>query len=284
MSKQNSTSYTPQEQEALRRELQANRKSMGNRQYVLLAPRQCEGCREMFQPQRRNQTHHNQACKQTAYRQRRQQKRNTERYLEALRNKQQQKLTVVPCTIDQANAYVKYQHRHHGAIPVARLAFAVADEAGLVRGVAIVGRPCNTHLDDGLTLEVRRVATDGCPNACSFLYGAAWKAARAIGYKRLVTYTLPDEGGASLRAVGWKEIKGCGGDPWKSRKRNRNENPLFLVKKTRWEIATLDYATSRPVVFVTEAPPRMPLASSDPTSASTGFLCYTEMDLFTPIG
>ncbi len=119
-----------------------------------------------------------------------------------------------------------------------------------MRGVAIVGRPCSTHLDDGLTLEVRRVATDGCPNACSFLYGAAWKAARAIGYKRLVTYTLPDEGGASLHAVGWKEIKGCGGDPWKSKKRSRKENPLFLIKKTRWEIATPDYASSHPAVFV----------------------------------
>ncbi len=73
---------------------------------------------------------------------------------------QQQKLTIVPCTIEQANAYVQRVHRHHGSIPVARLAFAVADEAGVIRGVAIIGRPCNTSLDDNWTLEVRRVCTD----------------------------------------------------------------------------------------------------------------------------
>jgi hypothetical protein len=190
------------------------------------------------------------SCKQKMKRARAEQKRVSERRLQMTRNRQQQKLAVVPCTIEQANAYVSRLHRHHGAIPIARLAFAVADEAGVVRGVAIVGRPCNTHLDDGWTLEVRRVCTDGCPNACSFLYGAAWKAARAIGYKRLITYTLPDEGGASLRAVGWREIKGCGGDPWKSKKRQRQTNPLFLVKKTRWEVVTADYASSRPVLFV----------------------------------
>jgi hypothetical protein len=211
---------------------------------------QCPGCGKPLEPERSNQRYHGDACKQAAYRKRRLQKRNADRYQAALRNRQQQKLMVVPCTIEQANAYVARMHRHHGAIPIARLAFAVADEAGLVRGVAIVGRPCNTHLDDGWTLEVRRVCTDGCPNACSALYAAAWKAARAIGYRKLVTYTLPSEGGASLRAVGWKEVKGCGGDPWKSHKRQRQINPLFLIKKTRWEIAAPDYASSRPVVFI----------------------------------
>lgn len=216
---------------------------------TLYSLRQCKGCPLTFEPTRSNQQYHNDACKQSAYRQRRQQKRNTARYEEALRNKQQQKLVVVPCTIDQANAFVRRMHRHHGSIPVARLAFAVVDESSLVRGVAIVGRPCNTHLDDEWTLEVRRVCTDGCPNACSALYAAAWKAVRAIGYRRLVTYTLPEEGGASLRAVGWKEVKGCGGKRWNHKGRTRQENPLFLVKKSRWEIATREYASSVTVVW-----------------------------------
>jgi hypothetical protein len=161
----------------------------------------------------------------------------------------QQKLTIVPCSIKQANAYVQRVHRHHGPIPVARLALAVADEAGMIRGVAIIGRPCNTTLDDNWTLEVRRVCTDGCPNACSALYGAAWKAVRAIGYRRLITYTLPEEGGASLRAVGWKPVEGCGGRSWNHKKRERKSDPVFLVKKTRWEIVTPDFSSGHQVIF-----------------------------------
>lgn len=76
-------------------------------------------------------------------------------------------------------------------------------------GVAIVGRPVSRHLDDGWTLEVNRLCTDGSRNACSALYAAAWRAARAMGYKRLVTYILESENGASLRAAGWK----CVGRP-----------------------------------------------------------------------
>lgn len=223
----------------------------------------CQGCGKLLVSGRSNQRYHNGACKQAAYRQRKQQKRNTERYLESLQNKLQQHLKVVPCTIEQANTYVARLHRHHGTIPIARLAFAVADESNIVRGVALVGRPCNTHLDDGWTLEVRRVCTDGCPNACSFLYNAAWKAARAIGYRRVVTYTLPAEGGASLRAVGWKEIKNCGGSPWNHRKRQRKESPLFLLKKTRWEITTSDYSSFSSIMFVMEdAHSQLPVLTS----------------------
>lgn len=145
-------------------------------------------------------------------------------------------LFIVPCTIAQANSYVQSHHRHHGSIPLARLACAVADEAGDVHGVTLVGRPCNTYLDDDKTLEVRRVCTDGTPNACSMLYGAAWRAAKAIGYTRLITYTLPVEGGASLRAVGWTPIEGCGGRPWNHARRTRSSDTLYLKKKTRWEI------------------------------------------------
>ncbi len=214
----------------------------------------CKGCEQTFEPTRINQQYHNEACKQKAYRERSQQKRNTEKHLEALRVKQyQQKLCVVPCTIDQANAFVQSIHRHHGSIPIARLAFAVADESGLIRGVAIIGRPCNTYLDDNWTLEVRRVCTDGCSNACSALYGAAWKAVKAIGYRRLVTYTLPEEGGSSLRAVGWKPIEGCGGKAWSHKKRERKSNPLFLMKKTRWEVCTNDFVSAPKVAFPSEA-------------------------------
>jgi hypothetical protein len=189
------------------------------------------------------------SCKQKMKRVREEKKRVETLMIQATRNKTQQKLTVVPCTINQANAFVQQMHRHHGSIPIARLAFAVTDETGVVRGVAIVGRPCNPVLDDNWTLEVRRVCTDGCPNACSALYAVSWKAVKAIGYRRLITYTLPEEGGASLRAVGWEPVQGCGGRPWNHKKRARQANPLFLVKKTRWEVTTSDYTSSTPVLF-----------------------------------
>jgi len=89
-------------------------------------------------------------------------------------------------------------------------------------------------LDDGWTLEVNRVATDGTRNACSMLYAACWRAAKAIGYRKLVTYTLPEEGGASLRAAGWRCIGQAGGGSWSCTSRPRvDTHPLQL--KLRWE-------------------------------------------------
>ena len=116
----------------------------------------------------------------------------------------QSKLTVVPLPLDEANAFVKQHHRHHRPTVGHKFSLGVADETGTIRGVAIVGRPVARMLQDGLTLEVNRVATDGCPNACSALYGAARRACFALGYRRLITYTLATEPGTSLRGAGWK--------------------------------------------------------------------------------
>ena len=118
----------------------------------------------------------------------------------------QPRLTIVPLTQREARAWIDSVHRHHPAPRGDVFRLGVADEGGVIRGVAMIGRPVARHLDDGWTLEVNRVATDGCPNACSALYGAAWRAARAIGYRRLVTYTLASESGASLRGAGWRVI------------------------------------------------------------------------------
>jgi len=144
------------------------------------------------------------------------------------------RLEIVPCTLRAANAYVKEHHRHHKPPQGARFALAVADDAGSVRGVAMVGNPVARLLHDGWTAEVVRVATDGCPNACSALYGAAWRAAKALGYKRLITYTLQEEGGASLRGAGWTCIGEAGGGTWNRKDRPRvDEHPLQV--KMRWE-------------------------------------------------
>lgn len=119
-------------------------------------------------------------------------------------------LELVPISLDEANAFVEQHHRHHKAARGCISSVAVA-AGGTVVGVAIIGRPVSRHLQDGWTAEVVRVATDGTRNACSMLYGAAWRAVRALGYRRLVTYTLPEEGGASLRASGFALIGEAGG-------------------------------------------------------------------------
>ncbi len=128
------------------------------------------------------------------------------------------RLEIVPMTLQEANAYVEQHHRHHGPVVGQKYSIGLSDGEKIV-GVAIVGRPVSRHLDDGWTLEVNRLCTDGTKNACSMLYAAAWRAARAMGYKRLVTYILESENGASLRAAGWKCVGQAGGLRWTGERR-----------------------------------------------------------------
>lgn len=148
---------------------------------------------------------------------------------------EQSRLTVVPCELDEANAFVALHHRHHRPVVGHRFSLAVADEAGTVRGCAIVGRPTARMLQDGWTAEVTRLATDGCPNACSALYGACRRAAFALGYRRLVTFTLSTESGVSLLGAGWKCLGEAGGGSWSRTGRPRVDlHPLQT--KLRWEV------------------------------------------------
>lgn len=96
----------------------------------------------------------------------------------------------------------------------------------------MVGRPVSRYLDDGMTLEVNRVCTDGTKNACSILYSSAWRAAKALGYKRIFTYTLKSESGASLRAAGWQCDGTAGGENWTGERYRQEE--MFQELKTRW--------------------------------------------------
>ena len=146
-------------------------------------------------------------------------------------------LRVVPMRLAQANECVAKWHRHHKRVPGQLFAVGVMDELGL-HGVAIAGRPVAGALDDGLTLEIIRVATDGTRNACSKLLGAVRKAARAMGYEVILTYTLPEEGGASLRAAGFRFDGDAGGPSkaWHSRP-GRNVQPIgedVVGGKWRW--------------------------------------------------
>jgi len=148
------------------------------------------------------------------------------------------RLRIVPITLREANAFVARHHRHHGPVAGHLFALAVADERPEVRGVAIVGRPVARLNQDGLTAEVTRLASDGCPNACSALYAASWRAARALGYRRLGTYTLASEPGTSLVAAGWRLVGEVRGRPWSCPSRPRVDvHPL--QHKLRWEAPAL---------------------------------------------
>lgn len=153
-------------------------------------------------------------------------------------------LTIVPITLREANAFVAEHHRHHRPAAGCIVCVAVAGTLGSgdrevindVVGVAIVGRPVARMSDDGWTAEVTRCCTDGTRNACSMLYRAAWRAVRALGYRRLQTYTLPNEGGASLRGAGFQLIGQAGGGSWSRASRPRIDTAP-LQAKLRWELA-----------------------------------------------
>jgi hypothetical protein len=115
-------------------------------------------------------------------------------------------LELQPITLQEAKDFVNEHHRHNVA-PIGHKFSIGLNDGEKVIGVAIVGRPISRHRDDGLTLEVLRVCVlEGFKNANSKLYAAAWNAAKNMGYKRLITYTLVSEPGTSLKAAGWKII------------------------------------------------------------------------------
>src|ERR1700677_1727169 len=146
-------------------------------------------------------------------------------------------LEIVPCELSEANEFVRRHHRHHKPVVGHKFSLAVSDGEA-IRGVAIVGRPVARMLQDGETLEVTRVATDGAINACSALYAACWRATRAMGYRRLVTYILAGELGTSVRAAGWKQIGATGGGSWSRTNRPRVDKHPLQKKNIRFEIQT----------------------------------------------
>ncbi|MEN4974056.1 XF1762 family protein [Pantoea eucalypti] len=115
-------------------------------------------------------------------------------------------MKIGPVTFKEACQFVSTHHRHNK--PPRGHKFSVALRAdGEIVGVAMAGRPVARYFDDGLTLEVNRTCTDGSKNANSQLYGAVWRAAKAMGYERCITYTQADESGVSLRAAGFIKVK-----------------------------------------------------------------------------
>ena len=146
-------------------------------------------------------------------------------------------LHVVPVELKEANAFIAALHRHHQPVVGHRFSLGCADESGVLHGVCVVGRPVARlagHPRD--VAEVTRLATDGTYNACSILYAASARACKAMGFRRIQTYTLPSEGGASLRASGWVDEGPAGGGQWKHTdgKPRRTDQPIDV--KTRWAL------------------------------------------------
>ena len=147
------------------------------------------------------------------------------------------KLFIIPVELREANEFIAQHHRHHAPVVGHRFSIGCCNEDGQIVGVCVVGRPVarlSGHPRD--VAEVTRLATDGTANACSMLYAAAAKAAKAMGFRRIQTYTLPSEGGASLRAAGWINEGKAGGGQWKHTdgKPRRTDQPT--VTKYRWSI------------------------------------------------
>lgn len=144
-------------------------------------------------------------------------------------------MEAVPLHLREANAFVAKHHRHN--LPAVGCKFALgAALGGNLVGVAIVGRPICRRLDDGQTLEVLRVCTDGTPNACSFLYARCARIARLMGYASIITYTLASEGGASLRAVGARPTGPLESHEWGNSNRPRKSQAVYAEPKFRWEL------------------------------------------------
>lgn len=137
-----------------------------------------------------------------------------------------------PISLAEANAFVIQYHRHHDrAIGHKWSLGAFLD--GELCGVVIVSRPTGRRLDDGRTLEVTRLCTDGTRNACSFLYGAAARRAKREGYERIITFILQSEPGTSLRAAGWTlEAEKAGKPQWnRQRYEGRPEQMTLFPRK-----------------------------------------------------
>lgn len=147
-------------------------------------------------------------------------------------------LHLVPVSQREAKAFCAMWHRHHAPPRGMKFAVGAADGDGILRAVAIAGRPVARLLDSGQTVEVTRVASDGTRNACSMLYGACARAAFALGYTRVVTYTQAGESGTSLRAAGWRIIAERPAHPgWDRPSRPREPHGTEGIPRTLWEAA-----------------------------------------------
>lgn len=147
------------------------------------------------------------------------------------------RLRVVSCTVKAARRFVAEHHRHLPKFQGGLFACALMDGGGRVRGVAVAGNPARVWTAPGgvgtARLVVTRVATDGVAQGCSMLYGAMCRAARALGWLEVWTYTLPEEPGTSLRAAGFQDMGLTDGGEH-DRPSRRRKPAVRADRKRRW--------------------------------------------------
>ena len=158
-------------------------------------------------------------------------------------------LQVVPITYQEANAFIDKIHRHHP--PVLRAKFCIgATKDGKLVGVLTAGRPVARKTCQVSVIEVTRLATDGTHNACSILYGAAARAAKAMGYSKIQTFILDIETGSSLKASGWVLDGVSAGGAWKRTDGQKRNNLHPLNSKSRWAKDLKN--PPRPIILIEE--------------------------------
>lgn len=144
-------------------------------------------------------------------------------------------MIIIPITFKQAKKFVNKNHSHHIAPVGWKFGVGIQEKNKLI-GVGIAGRPVSRMLDDGYTIEITRCCTNASKkNIASMIYGSLARAAKALGYKRCITYTLESEKGTSLKASNWKKAKEVKGRSWNCLSRKR-EDKHPLCNKIRWEI------------------------------------------------
>lgn len=143
-------------------------------------------------------------------------------------NMSDNKYSIRPMTLKRANQFVIAFHRHHKQVQGCKFAIGLFWGEQLC-GIAITGRPSGRHLDDGLTAEVQRLCVkSGVKNGCSMLYSACSKVAKAMGYRKIITFILMSETGISLKASGWKlEEENVGGKSWNSSKKIKRSDKII---------------------------------------------------------
>lgn len=142
-------------------------------------------------------------------------------------------MKIVPITQRDAKAWIDKVHRHLDP-PVGDIIRVALTSDGIIVGVGVAGRPGARGLQDGTTIEVTRVAVlEGYPNACSIIYGALRRAAKSLGWQRVVTYTRADEPGSSVKAAGFRLDGHVRGRDWSCRSRPRKA-VKEIIDKNRW--------------------------------------------------
>lgn len=156
------------------------------------------------------------------------------------------RLHICPLTLKQANALVGFLHRHHKPVVGHRFSIGIMDESGHLRGAAIVGRPTGRQNPQYDWVEVTRLVTDGCKNACSALYAASARVAKEMGFKRIQTFILESETGVSLKAAGWTFERLSAGGDWNvpSRGGRRTDQPQEAKQRWKKELNGYDGDTS----------------------------------------